>query len=265
MKRILVIQKLISLGKIGGSVTIPVFSSMFLEPVFVPVWLKPVSFNESESIDLYGNLKSYSESFRKEMIHFDAIFYDACELTDNKQQLESFIIDCKSNDSFIILNNCNSKLVDLSIYVNLLITKAFNFADFSFNTERSKEEFENFIREKCKNKCTKIVVLDYPVSSDRNAIVVYDDISDKIDWIYYKSFTLNQEMQGIYDLFVAIISASVVNGIDIKKSIIFALNIINKSIEETVLRDNYNFYCLDYEKKISELSKFVSDNSDIFN
>ena len=270
MKKILVIQDLVSVGKAGLSVSIPVLSSMFIEPVAVPLTLQPVSFENSQSIDFSQNFNNYASSFNENMIHFDCIFFNFPDYFLNEEINQCCLIDsCQANDTFLAVNFCNCKNASLtqalysSAYIknaNLIISKSKAFPGL---INSSKADAEVILSAFVKAP-GKIVIPDYKVSGEKSAVITYDKITGKFSWIYYKNFPGDiSDFAGFWDLFSSILTGAVVNGFSLENAGRTAINFIQQCCQDTFNSRDYNFYGLNFEKKLPELSKIISDNSGI--
>ena len=231
MKRILVIDDIISIGKSGASVSLPIFSSLELESILVPSSVSYSSFNNNFTQNLSKNFDSYITGFSDDMIHFDAIYFTLSK-SSSLDKLNSLITSSFSNDTLIICNTRNENpSQDILVFSNIVIG-------------------EEALKDKLSSRTHYLISFNKTISNDKRAVVIFDNETKEAKYIYYKKWY--EEFSSLSDLFSAIVSAFYINGMDIEKCVRNAIKFITQCFNDTT-DPLYNFYGLSFEKKLPEL------------
>lgn len=245
MKRVLVIDDLYSIGKIGGNISLPIFSSLCLESVLIPQTQKLSSLNPTVLCDLQNNYSKYISYYKDEMIHFDNIFYKVNYDTNLNETL-SLINNLSFNDTTLICDNTDSSLLEKEeIYkcANIIILK-----------EEDEEKVRSFSK-KLSDKTSYILNYGIKVSEEKKAVAIYNRECKDVKYIYYKRW--REDFINIPSLFSYTLAGFYINISDIEKAIRKTLSFITFCFSDYNKDANYSYYALDYEKKLPELKNLI--------
>ena len=231
MKRILVIDDIISIGKSGASVSLPIFSSLEIECVLVPKSVSYSSFNNTFYQDLSKNFDSYIKGFIDDTIHFDSIYYTLSNFS-SYDDLNRLITSSSSNDTLVICNSGKTiPTSDILLNANIVI---------------GDENLKDILS----SKTHYLISFNKTISNDKRAVSIYDNETKETKYIYYKKWY--EEFSSLNDLFSAIVASFYINGIDMENCVKNAIKFITHCFSDTT-DPLYNFYGLSYEKKLPEL------------
>lgn len=268
-KRVVVINDLSGLGKCSLTVSISILSALNIQPCPIPTAIlsNQTQFNEYSFYDFTNNMKDYIKIWEKQKENFDAIYtgflgsYNQINIIlefIKKQRDTLIIVDPVMGDNGEIYETynkdmCNKmkELVSLSYIVTPNITEACILADEKLDIENLTNDYLKRLGKKIANLGPKYVIITGIINKNKISNILYDKEKNEIYRITTK-FN-NTSYSGTGDIFASMLTALILNGNSVYKSMEITTNFISKAIEYTnkfKINPNYGIY---YEKFLREV------------
>lgn len=268
-KRVVVINDLSGLGKCSLTVSISILSALNIQPCPIPTAIlsNQTQFNEYSFYDFTNNMKDYIKIWEKQKEKFDAIYtgflgsYNQIDIIlefIKKQRDTLIIVDPVMGDNGEIYETynkymCNKmkELVSLSYIVTPNITEAFILADEKLDIENLTNYDLKRLGKKIANLGPKYVIITGIINKNKISNVLYDKEKNEIYRVTTKFNNISYSGTG--DIFASMLTALILNGNSVYKSMEITTNFISKAIQYTNkfnIDPNYGIY---YEKFLREV------------
>lgn len=268
-KRVVVINDLSGLGKCSLTVSISILSALNIQPCPIPTAIlsNQTQFNEYSFHDFTNDMKDYIRVWENKKEKFDAIYtgflgsYNQIDIIIEfikKQEDTLIIVDPVMGDNGEIYGTYSKEmcekmkeLVSLSHIVTPNITEACILADEKLDIENLTNDKLKNLGKKIANLGPKYVIITGIINKSKISNVLYDRKKDEI-YIVTTQFN-NISYSGTGDIFASMLTALILKGNSIYKSMEITSNFIAKAIEYTNkfnIDPNYGIY---YEKFLKEV------------
>lgn len=281
MKRILTVQDISSVGKCSLSVALPIISSMGIETCVLPtaVLSTHTAFNGAVIKDLTDQITPFTEHWKKEHIHFDAIYTGYLASFQQLDLMHKLIDDFAATDTITIVDPCmadNGKLYSgftpefaqtmkkLCSKANVIVpnlTEACFLLNMPYIESGYNEKYISDILLKLGELgAQKVILKGIQFGRDQSSIkgidkkigiATYDTQTKEISWYFHKKMPVN--FHGTGDIFASVLTGALVRGLPLKNACSLAADFVAESIKETLYHDDYNWYGVDFESAIPYL------------
>ena len=291
--RVLLIQDICVIGKNSANVTIPLFSAMGIEVVFVPVFIQiskwdSLNKNNFDSIQDYDDLsfkfKDYSDYFTKNKIHFDCIFINGNFSQGQVEKINELVDSCFTNDCIIVLGSdvtfsllrkfygkANVVISDLSKLLCL-----FEEQNTDENSDISRDKVRDKVRDKAivenimlqnsnKFRCS-VVGTGLFINEKKSGIAILENRrgikcgnnNGTFKWLYHNNYISN--FHGLNDIFSAVVTGVFVKSFDLEKAVRIGIDFTEKAVKNTLSKPDHNWYGADFESILPQLTLQLSDS-----
>ncbi len=278
MKRVLTVQDISCVGKCSLTVALPVISAMGVEvcPLPTAVLSSHTAFSSFSFCDLTENLSAICDEWKKQQIHFDAVYTGYLGSIQQIDFVNTLLDDFAQNDTLIIIDPCMGdngrlytgftqdyvkKMAGLCSRANVILpnmTEACFLCgeDFQKYQENQKLQMIQALMEKLFLLGPKQVVLKgVSFSEEKIGIAYCDSCSDinKMSIYFHKKIALN--FHGTGDIFASVLTGAFMRDMDLKSSVKLAADFVYDSIKSTLTHPDYNWYGVDFERELHKLSQ----------
>lgn len=286
MKRIITVQDISCVGKCSLTVALPVISAMGVEACVLPtaVLSTHTAFKDFTFRDLTSDIEKICNHWKKEKIHFDAIYTGYLGSIEQINLMEKLIDDFGSKDTLTVVDPCmadNGKLYpgftkDFVTKMALLCGKAniivpnITEACFLLNREclqpgYTSEDINEILIGLSKLGAKKVVLKGVEFEKEPSfakgikgkiGIASYDSQTNKFAWYFHKK--MDTSFHGTGDIFASVLVGALMNEKTLEESYSLAADFVVQSIKETLSHPDYNWYGVDFEKAFPYLIKRLS-------
>ncbi|NLC93173.1 MAG: pyridoxamine kinase [Treponema sp.] len=287
MKRIITIQDISCVGKCSLTVALPVISVMGVECGVLPtaVLSTHTAFKGFTFRDLTSDIAPICEHWKKEKIHFDAIYTGYLGSFEQLDLMHKLIGDFAENDTLTIVDPCmadNGSLYpgftqEFAFAMAKLCGKAdvivpnLTEASFMLGIPYAASGYdENYIKKMLLDLAAlgakKVVLKGIEFESDQESIkginnkigiAAYDAEQKRFSWYFHKKMPVS--FHGTGDIFASVLTGALMRGIPFEKAYALSADFIVESIKETISHDDYNWYGVDFESAFPYLIKRLED------
>ena len=286
MKRVLTIQDISCVGKCSLTAAIPVISAMGIEvcPLPTAILSNHTAFSSFSFLDLTDKIPEILNEWKKQGFHFDAIYTGYLGSIKQIDLVHKILDEFAQNDTLVVIDPCmadNGKLYtgfsqdfvkqmaklcgranvilpnmteacflvnqdyDIFTHTNESITKVMAKL-LSLGAEQVILKGVEFSKEKIGVAYCSQKLFDNNFSKNENNM---EDIN-----IYFHH-RYDENFHGTGDVFASAVTGALVLKKDIKDAVKIACDFVQESIECTLLNPNYNWYGVDFESALINLSQ----------
>ncbi len=278
MKRVLTVQDISCVGKCSLTVALPVISAMGVEvcPLPTAVLSSHTAFFSFSFCDLTENLSAICDEWKKQQIHFDAVYTGYLGSIQQIDFVNKLLDDFAQNDTLIIIDPCMGdngslytgftqdyvkKMASLCSRANVILpnmTEACFLCGEVFQKyqEKQNQQIIQTLMEKLFLLGPKQVVLKgVSFSEEKIGIAYCDSYSDinKMNIYFHKKIA--QNFHGTGDIFASVLTGAFMRDMDLKSSVKLAADFVYDSIKSTLTHPDYNWYGVDFERELHKLSQ----------
>ncbi len=268
-KRVVVINDLSGLGKCSLTVSISILSALNIQPCPIPTAIlsNQTQFNEYSFYDFTNNMKDYINIWEKQKEKFDAIYtgflgsYTQIDIIlefIKKQKDTLIIVDPVMGDNGEIYETynkdmCNKmkELVSLSYIVTPNITEACILAGEKLDIENLTNDDLKRLGKKIANFGPKYVIITGIINKNKINNVLYNKEKNEIYRVTTKFNNISYSGTG--DIFTSMLTALILNGNSVYKSMEITTDFISKAIQYTNKFNINPNYGICYEKFLREV------------
>ncbi len=271
MKRILTIQDISCLGKCSLTVALPLISSMGVETVILPTALLSTHtmFKNFTVKDLEDQLVPITEHWKKEKVHFDAIYTGYLGTEEEIDTVKRIISDFRDEDTIVFVDPAmgdngklypafdekyaakNATLCGIADIIVPNITEA----AFMTGAEYKEEYDEAYIRDllaRLTGLGAKVVALTgVSLSEGKTGVMGYDTVKE--EYFTYQNDQIPIAYHGTGDIFSSVTIGSLMNDISWKDSLKIAADYTAATIDVTRKNPKKPWYGVDFEATIPDL------------
>jgi len=283
MKRIITVQDISCVGKCSLTVALPIISAMGVETCILPtaVLSTHTMFKGFTFHDLTAEITPITEHWKKEKIHFDAIYTGYLGSFEQLDLMHKLIADFGGKDTLSIVDPCmadNGNLYpgftpEFALAMAKLCAKADvivpNRTEASFmlgipyvEKGYDKAYIEELLKKLAALGSKKVILKGIEFDSDQDGlsgvvgkigIAAFDSTSGKFSWYFHKKMPVS--FHGTGDIYASVLTGALMRGLSFEKSYSLAADYVVECIKETLSHDDYNNYGVDFEAAIPYLIK----------
>lgn len=269
MKRIITVQDISCVGKCSLTVALPVISTMGVEACVLPtaVLSTHTAFSGFTFRDLTQDITPICDQWKKEKIHFDAIYTGYLGSFEQLDLMHKLFADFGGKDVLTIVDPCmadNGSLYkgftpEFALAMAKLCGKADvivpNMTEASYllgvpyvASGYDKAYVEKMLKDLAATGAKKIVLKGIEFEEEKIGIAAYDSTTDKITWYFHKK--MPQSFHGTGDIFASVLTGALMRGKSLEDSYKLAADFVVESIKETLSHKDYNWYGVDFEAAV---------------
>ena len=277
MKRILTIQDVSCLGKCSTTVALPLISAMGVETVILPTAILSTHtmFKNFTVKDLEDQLIPITDHWKKEKVHFDAIYTGYLGTEEEIETVMKIIEDFRTRDTLVFIDPAmgdngrlypafdegyakkNALLCGIADVIVPNITEAAFMTDSEYK-EIYDEAYILDLLDRLKGLGAGIVALTgVSLSRGKTGVMGYDTI--KKEYFTYQNDLIPTSYHGTGDVFSSVTIGSIMNGISWKDSLKIAADYTAHTIDVTRKNPKKPWYGVDFEATIPDLVKTLED------
>lgn len=277
MKRILTIQDISCLGKCSITVALPVISAMGVETTILPtaVLSTHTMFQNFTVKDLTDQLVPITEHWKKEGIHFDAIYTGYLGSDEEIEIVKKIFADFGGDDTLVFVDPVmadhgklypafdeayakhNASLCGAADIIVPNLTEAC----FMTGTEYREDYDEAYIKDllaKLAALGSKVVVLTgIAFGAGKNGVYGLDTVSG--EYFAYENDHIDAAYHGTGDVFSSVSVGGIVRGLSYADAFALAADYTADTIRETLKNPDKPWYGVDFEATIPELVKMLAE------
>lgn len=291
MKRVLTVQDISCVGKCSLTAAIPVISAMGIEvcPLPTAILSNHTAFSSFSFLDLTDKIPEILNEWKKQGFHFDAIYTGYLGSIKQIDLVHKILDEFAQNDTLVVIDPCmadNGKLytgfsqdfvqqmAKLCGRANVILP---NMTEACFLVNQDYDIFTH-----TNESITKVMAKLLSLGANHVVLKGVDFSSDKIGVAYYsqknnndsrnligKSIIENsiddmkiyfhhrydENFHGTGDLFASVVTGALVLKKELKEAVEIACDFIQESIECTLSNPNYNWYGVEFESALRNLSQ----------
>lgn len=291
MKRVLTVQDISCVGKCSLTAAIPVISAMGIEvcPLPTAILSNHTAFSSFSFLDLTDKIPEILNEWKKQGFHFDAIYTGYLGSIKQIDLVHKILDEFAQNDTLVVIDPCmadNGKLytgfsqdfvqqmAKLCGRANVILpnmTEACFLVNQDYDIFTHTNESITKLMEKLLSLGANHVVLKgVDFSSDKIGVAYYSQknnndsrnligksmIENSIDDMkIYFHHRYEENFHGTGDLFASVVTGALVLKKELKEAVEIACDFIQESIECTLLNPNYNWYGVEFESALRNLSQ----------
>lgn len=280
MKRIITIQDISCVGKCSLTVALPVISSMGVEACVLPtaVLSNHTAFSGFTFRDLTQDIEPICHQWKKEKLHFDAIYTGYLGSFEQIDLMFKLISDFGGKDTLTIVDPCmadNGKLysgftTEFAAKMAELCGKADvivpNLTEASYllgipykESGYDKDYVEKLLKDLSATGAKKVVLKGVDFNNGKLGIATYDSITDDINWYFHEK--MPERFHGTGDIFASVLTGAIMRNFPLDKACRLAADFVVESIKKTLEHPDYNWYGVDFESAIPFLLKRVAEET----
>lgn len=273
MKKILTIQDISCVGKCSLTVALPIISAMGVEAAILPtaVLSTHTMFQNFVVEDLTKQVKPFSDHWKSENIHFDALYTGYLGSFEQIDLMKELFADFKEQGNFCFVDPAmadNGKLYPafdekFAKYMATLCAKAdyivpnITEACFMTGTEYRTEYDDSYVKDLLKKLSeigTPICILTgVSFAEDTTGVMGYD--KEKDEFYYYSHEKLPVSFHGTGDIFSSTCLGALVRGYRWQEAVQIAADYTAQCIRLTLQDPSKPWYGVNFEQAIPDLVK----------
>ena len=291
MKRVLTVQDISCVGKCSLTAAIPVISAMGIEvcPLPTAILSNHTAFSSFSFLDLTDKIPEILNEWKKQGFHFDAIYTGYLGSIKQIDLVHKILDEFAQNDTLVVIDPCmadNGKLytgfsqdfvqqmAKLCGRANVILpnmTEACFLVNQDYDIFTHTNESITKLMEKLLSLGANHVVLKgVDFSSDKIGVAYYSQknnndsrnligksiIENSIDDMkIYFHHRYDENFHGTGDLFASVVTGALVLKKELKEAVEIACDFLQESIECTLSNPNYNWYGVEFESALRNLSQ----------
>ena len=271
MKRVLTIQDISCLGKCSITIALPLISAMGVETVILPtaVLSTHTMFQNFTVTDLTNALMPIVEHWKKEKVHFDAIYTGYLGSAEEIEIVKTIFRELKSDDTMIFIDPVmadHGKLYPAfdEAYAKLnatlcgeadIIVPNITEACFMTGMEYQETYDEAYILEMLEKLSAlgarHSVLTGVSLSEGKTGVYGYD-AKEKTHFIYQND-QVDARYHGTGDVFSSVSVGALMRSLPMKEAFAIAADYTAHTIRETLKNPEKPWYGVDFEATIPDL------------
>ncbi len=280
LKRVATIHDLSGFGKCSLTIALPVISAAGVECTCMPTAVLSThtgGFTGYTFRDLSSDMYNMAKHWHSLNLKFDAIYAGYLGSPHQAEILEDIVALIKNEKTIVIIDpvmadngKYYSKLDDEMCKgfkklckIADVITPNFTEAALLLGEKYVKppythEYVESLLKKLSTLGPSKIVLTGVSFNDDQIGAACYDSVSGEVD--YSLTTKIPNSYHGTGDLFTSALSAAIVRGISLHKSIKIAVNLVKNSIERTYLQGTPSNYGVNFEGVLYSFIEEIQKN-----
>lgn len=291
MKRVLTVQDISCVGKCSLTAAIPVISAMGIEvcPLPTAILSNHTAFSSFSFLDLTDKIPEILNEWKKQGFHFDAIYTGYLGSIKQIDLVHKILDEFAQNDTLVVIDPCmadNGKLytgfsqdfvqqmAKLCGRANVILPNMTE-ACFLVNQDydiftHTNESITKLMAKLLSLGANHVVLKGVDFSSDKIGVAYYSQknnndsrnligksiIENSIDDMkIYFHHRYDENFHGTGDLFASVVTGALVLKKELKEAVEIACDFIQESIECTLSNPNYNWYGVEFESALRNLSQ----------
>lgn len=275
MKRILTIQDISCLGKCSITVALPVISAMGVETTILPtaVLSTHTMFQNFTVKDLTDQLVPITEHWKKEGIHFDAIytgylgsdeeieivkkiFADFGGVTPSSSSILSWPTTASSTPpSTKPYAKHNASLCGAADIIVPNLTEACFMTDTEYREDYDEAYIKDLLAKLAALGSKVVVLTGIAFGAGKNGVYGLDTVSG--EYFAYENDHIDAAYHGTGDVFSSVSVGGIVRGLSYADAFALAADYTADTIRETLKNPDKPWYGVDFEATIPELVKML--------
>lgn len=271
MKRVLSIQDISCFGKCSQTIALPVISAMGVETAILPtaVLSTHTMFQGFTCKDLTDQLIPITDHWKKEGIHFDAIYTGYLGSAEEIDIAKRIFREFGGKDTLIFIDPVmadNGKLYPAfdEAYAKLNaglcgeadvivpnITEACFMTDSEYRTSYDETYVRDLLQKLAALGAKKAVLTGVSLSEGRTGVYGYDKEADS--YFQYQNDRIDASFHGTGDLFSSVSVGALMRGFSLLEAFQLAADYTADTIRVTVENPDKPWYGVDFESTIPEL------------
>ena len=272
MKRIITVQDISCVGKCSLTVALPVISAMGVETCVLPtaVLSNHTAFSNFTFRDLTSDISLICDQWKKEKLHFDAIYTGYLGSIEQIDLIIQLIKDFGGKDTITIVDPCMAdngklysgftpefaknmaKLCSMADVIVPNMTEAAYLLGIPYKENLyDKEYIEDILKKLSLTGAKKVVLKGVQFSDDKIGIAAYDSLTQNYSWYFHQK--ISKSFHGTGDIFASVLTGALMRNLSLEESYKLAADFVVESIKETLSHPDYNWYGVDFEAKLPYL------------
>lgn len=266
MKRIVTMQDISCVGKCSLTVALPVLSAMGIETSVLPtaVLSTHTMFKDFTFHDLTYELQPIMDHWEKEHFTFDAVYTGylgsfeqldvAAQLFDRFGTGLKLVDPCMADDGRMyagFTEEFAERMCKLCAKADVIVpnlTEACLLLKIPYKEEYDEKYIRGLLKQLTDLGCNTAVITGVSLEKGKIGVYSYNRKKNR----YSSFFTVKEPVNfhGTGDLFASTLVGGLVNGLDMKTSLMGACRFVKKSIRMTLAEPNHNTYGVNFEQAL---------------
>lgn len=277
MKRILTIQDISCLGKCSITVALPVISAMGVETTILPtaVLSTHTMFQNFTVKDLTDQLVPITEHWKKEGIHFDAIYTGYLGSDEEIEIVKKIFADFGGDDTLIFVDPVmadhgklypafdeayakhNASLCGAADIIVPNLTEACFMTDTEYREDYDEAYIKDLLAKLAALGSKVVVLTGIAFGAGKNGVYGLDTVSG--EYFAYENDHIDAAYHGTGDVFSSVSVGGIVRGLSYADAFALAADYTADTIRETLKNSDKPWYGVDFEATIPELVKMLAE------
>ena len=277
MKRILTIQDISCLGKCSITVALPVISAMGVETTILPtaVLSTHTMFQNFTVKDLTDQLVPITEHWKKEGIHFDAIYTGYLGSDEEIEIVKKIFADFGGEDTLIFVDPVmadhgklypaldeayakhNASLCGAADIIVPNLTEACFMTDTEYREDYDEAYIKDLLAKLAALGSKVVVLTGIAFGAGKNGVYGLDTVSG--EYFAYENDHIDAAYHGTGDVFSSVSVGGIVRGLSYADAFALAADYTADTIRETLKNPDKPWYGVDFEATIPELVKMLAE------
>lgn len=274
MKRVLTVQDISCVGKCSLTVALPVISAMGVEvcPLPTAILSTHTAFSSFSFCDLTQNLKEICDEWKKQQIHFDAIYTGYLGSVEQINFVHKILDDFAENDTLVLIDPCmadngkfysgfnkdfSNQMAKLCSRANVILpnmTEACFLVNENFDyfqQNQNQEKIQNLTEKLLSLGAKQVILKGIDFSKEKIGIAYCDSDLQNMSFYFHKKF--EQNFHGTGDIFASVVTGGFMKQLKINETVKLAADYVYESIKCTLSHADYNWYGVDFESAVGFL------------
>lgn len=271
MKRILTIQDISCLGKCSTTVALPLISAMGVETVILPtaVLSTHTMFKGFTVKDLTDQLVPITEHWKKENVHFDAIYTGYLGSAEEIDIVKGIFRDFGGEDTLIFVDpvmadngrlypafdeayaKLNASLCSMADIIVPNITEACFMTDSEYKESYDEDYIKDLLSKLSALGAKKSFITGVSLSEGKTGVYGYDRESG--EYTVYQNERVDASYHGTGDIFSSVSVGGIVRGLSLYDAFKVAADYTADTIRETLTNPEKPWYGVDFEATLPRL------------
>ena len=271
MKRILTIQDISCFGKCSTTVALPILSAMGIETVILPtaVLSTHTMFRGFTVKDLTDQLLPITEHWKKERIHFDAIYTGYLGSAEEIEIVKKIFKDFHSEGSLVFIDpvmadngklypafdtkyaTLNAGLCGLADVIVPNITEACLMTGTEYRETYDEAYIRGLLGRLSKLGAKKAFLTGVSLSEGKTGVYGID--SETGEYTIYQNAHVDAAFHGTGDIFASVAVGGLVKGLPLHDAFQIAADYTADTIKATLGNPGKPWYGVDFEATLPEL------------
>lgn len=277
-KRVAAIHDISGFGKCSLTVALPIISSAGIETCAIPTAILSTHTGGIDGFtyhDLSDDLIPIAEHWHSLNLHFDAIYSGFLGSFEQIDMVNKIFDILKNDDTLILVDPCmadNGKLYKTYTKemakkiksncsrADILVpnlTEACILLDIDYKPlEFDERKIYEIAKELSKLGAKKVVITGISFHTSKLGAIYYDSVSGQKG--YYGKDKIRGAYHGTGDIFASVLLASLLNNIDLTRSVKIAVNFTVNCIERTYQAKTDERFGVNFESELLPFAKLIN-------